>query len=70
METILVLHIINGLALTVIRMQELEVLRRWKEGSLPYEVLLECKKRKLIHVRKLNPTVKMGKHPGFWKKDN
>ncbi len=70
METILILHIINGLAYTVIRMREIEILRRWKEGTLPYEVLLACKKHKFIHVRKLNPHVKMGRHPGFWKKDD
>ena len=70
METIVVLHILNGIAYTLVRMRELEILERWKQGSLPYEVLLACKNHKLIHVRKLNPGVKMGKHPGFWKKDD
>lgn len=70
METVLVLHILNGLALTVIKMREMDLLCRWKEGRLPYEVLMACKKHKFIHVRKLNPNVKMGNHPGLFKKED
>ncbi len=70
METILVLQIVNGVVLTLLKMREIEIMQRWREGSLPYDVLLACKKHKYLHVRKLNPHVKIGKHPGFWKKDD
>jgi hypothetical protein len=70
MEPILVLYILNGVAWTVIRMRHIEIVRRWKEGSLPFEVLMACKKHKLIGVRKLNPNITVGKHPGLFKKDD
>ena len=70
METIIVLQIVQGIALTIYKLREIEILQRWKEGSLPFDLLLACKKHKLIGVYKLNPKIKIGKHPGFLKKDN
>lgn len=69
METVFILQIVNGLLITVIKMREIEILKRWREGNLSYEVLLACKKHKVISVKKLNPNVSIGKHPGLFKKD-
>lgn len=69
METILVLYILNGLTITVLRMRQIELIRRWKEGTLSYEILLACKKKRLLDVRKLNPEVKLAKEPTLFKKD-
>ena len=70
METILILHIVNGIAIILIKMRQIELVRRWKEGTLSYEVLLACKKRHILDVRKLNAAVKLGKHPTLFKKDD
>jgi hypothetical protein len=70
METIVTLYILNGVALTVVRYQELKLLQKWRKGELAYAVLLACKKYNQLNVRKLNPTVKIGKHPGLFKKDD
>lgn len=70
METILILHIVNGIAITLIKMRQIELIRLWKEGTLSYEVLIACKKRGLLDVRKLNPAVKLGKYPTLFKKDD
>lgn len=70
METILILHILNGVAITMIKMRQIELLQRWKEGTLSYEILLACKKRHILDVRKLNRSVQLGKHPGLFKKDD
>jgi len=69
METILVLYILNGLTITVLRMRQIELIRRWKEGALSYEILLACKKRSLLDVRKLNPAVTLAKKPTLYKKE-
>ncbi len=70
METIIVLQIVHGIALTIYKLREIELIQKWKEGSLPFDLLLACKKHKLIGVRRLNPKINIGKHPGFLKKDN
>ena len=69
METIVTLYVLNGIAITVFRYQQLKLLHKWRIGELSYDVLLACKQQKVLHVRKLNPTVKIGKYPGLFKKD-
>ncbi len=70
MEVIVTLHIVNTVALTIVRYQELKLVQKWKRGELSYDVLLACKRQKILSVRKLNPSVKMGRHPGLFKKDD
>ena len=70
METVLILQLVNGVLITLLKMREIEMMNKWREGSLSYDVLIACKKYKYLHVRKLNPHVKMGKYPGIVKKDD
>lgn len=70
METILTLYVLNGVALSVLRYRQLHLLHQWVKGDLPYPVLLACKTNDVLHVRKLNPRVTIGKHPGLFKKED
>lgn len=70
METVVTLYVLNGIAVTYIRYKQIQLLKKWIRGELPYPILIACKKHKVLNVRKLNPSVKIGKHPGFLKKDN
>ena len=70
METILTLYLLNGIALTVVRYKQIQLLRKWVNGELPYDILLACKKQKFLNVRKLNPAVSLAKNPGLSKKNN
>jgi hypothetical protein len=70
METLITLYLLNGVAITVIRYRQIQLLQQWVKGELPYNVLLACKKHKILNVRKLNPRITIGKYPGLFKKED
>jgi hypothetical protein len=70
---VVVLLVAEGILLYTTRqliLQEMEVIQNWKSGTLSYDEIVALKKYKSYLVRKLNRKIKIGKHPGLFKKDN
>ena len=73
METLAVFFVAEGLIIYINHLQrisELEVLKKWKSGTLSYREILALKAYNEYLLRKLNKQIKMGKYPGDLKKEN
>jgi hypothetical protein len=68
--TVLLIESVLFIMLGEVKLSEREVLLKWKKGEFNYEELLSLKSHGLIHVRKLNKNIKIGKKPEGSKKDD
>ena len=73
MEVFLTYMVIEGVILYTLnkkRFTEQQLLRRWVNGRLSYEDIQVLKNHKTWCLKKLDRRITVGKHPGFFKKED